>query len=87
MNLIMHEQVPPGRPPHTLEYSTDGDILTVTHTAGEVVTTDTFDFTGTPDGELDMESIETSLPVQPILSAERVGGELNVEVLDWGVEE
>lgn len=94
MILKRVEQGPPGSPPHRLDYQADGDRLTVTHTiqrrdpeTGALIdgpqTIDTFDFTGTPDGRLDVDSIETTLPVQPILAAERVGGELTVTVLDW----
>lgn len=52
--------------------------------------TDEFDFEEFPDGELqtvDPETgeslIKTSLPVIPILSAKRVGGELWIELLNW----
>jgi len=70
-------------PNHSLVYDVQGDILTITHSNGEVETVDTFDFTGTPDGILDLEGVETTLPVQPIVKAERVGGVLTVTVLDW----
>lgn len=83
MQLDYVSQIPPGDPPHALEYEVSGDVLTVRHIAGEVVTVDTFDFTGTPDGALDVETIQTDLPVQPILAAERVDGVLTVTVLDW----
>ena len=83
MQLRLVKQVPPGDPPHELVYEVEGDVLTVTHKAGEVVTVDVFDFTGTPDGKLDVDTIETTLPVQPILAAERVDGLLTVTVLDW----
>lgn len=83
MRLDYLKQAPPGDPPHRLTYAVDGDRLTVTHTAGGSETSDTFDFTGTPDGKLDVDSIETTLPVQPILAAERVDGQLTVTVLDW----
>jgi len=43
---------------------------------------DTFDFTGIPDGELDYSSIETSLPMNPILTVERVDGILYIECLN-----
>lgn len=76
-------QVPPGDPPHRLEYEVADDVLTVRHTGGGQVSEDVFDFTGTPDGALDVDTIETDLPVQPILAAERVDGQLTVTVLDW----
>lgn len=83
MQLRFVKQVPPGSPPHELEYEVSGDGLTVRHIAGGSETSDTFDFTGTPDGRLDVDTIETTLPVQPILAAERVDGVLTVTVLDW----
>ncbi len=79
----MVKQRAPGSPSHTLVYDASGDMLTVTHEADQVITSDTFDFSGTPDGKLDVQSVETTLPVQPIVRAERVDGELTVEVLDW----
>ena len=48
---------------------------------------DTFDFTGMPDGELQMlddegnDLIETSLDEVPILGAEKTNGVLTVEIL------
>ena len=83
MRLEYVRQVPPGDPPHELVYEVDGDKLTVTYKMGDAEAVDTFDFTGTPDGKLDVDSIETDLPVQPILAAERVDGQLTVTVLDW----
>jgi len=72
-------------PNHSLTYDVQGDVLTVTHNNGETEVVDVFDFTGTPDGILDTGSIETTLPVQPIVRAERVAGELTVTALDWSV--
>lgn len=69
---------------HSLAYDVQGDVLTVTHSNGAEETVDTFDFSGLPDGILDLETIETTLPVQPITKAERANGELTVTVLDWG---
>lgn len=83
MRIEYVKQVPPGDPPHRLVYEADGDVLRITHVAGEVETVDVFDFTDSPDGELDVDSIETSLPVQPILAAERSDGILTVTALDW----
>lgn len=92
-------QGPPGSPPHALTYVVDGDILTITHQTTrfgepdpetgerpvevETETVDTFDFTGTPDGIVDWDTIETTLPAQPIVAAERIDGHLTVTVLDW----
>ena len=72
-----------GLPGQSFRYSASGDVLTVTWANGEQEVTDTFDFTGLPDGELDVEGIESSLPVQPVLAAERVDGQLWVRVLHW----
>jgi hypothetical protein len=41
---------------------------------------DTFDFSSMPDGKLD--SVETHLPINPIISAERIDGELKVELIN-----
>lgn len=43
--------------------------------------TDLFDFSAIPDGEVLVDEIETELPVNPILSARRVSGELELELL------
>lgn len=56
------------------------DILKVTHVKGDVQTTELFDFTGVADGKAQSIIAET-LPLNPILSAERVNGVLTVEVL------
>lgn len=83
MRLEYVRQVPPGDPPHQLIYGVDGDKLTVAYKMGDAEAVDTFDFTGTPDGEVDVDTIETALPVQPILAARRDAGALTVAVLDW----
>lgn len=45
--------------------------------------TDTFDFSGLPDGEVDFSMIETVLEYNPILKAQRVDGTLSVELLNF----
>lgn len=67
-----------------LEYTVQGELLTVTYTPveGEPIV-DTFDFTGLPDGELDRYGVETVLPYPPIVAAERVDGVLTVTLLHW----
>lgn len=45
--------------------------------------TDTFDFSEFSDGQLDVQSVETSLEINPILSAEIVDGELSVELVNY----
>lgn len=61
------------------EFSFSGEAITVTFDS----TTDTFDFTGLPDGELDFSRVETTLPYNPIIRAERVAGVLSVELLHF----
>lgn len=61
-------------------FSGNGDVLHVT-VDGE---TDTFDFMQMPDGRAD--TIESTLDPCPVLSAERVNGELTVTLLDWRPE-
>ncbi|NBI05757.1 hypothetical protein [Senegalia massiliensis] len=56
------------------------DILKVTHIKGNAETTEIFDFTGLADGRAE-SIIAEILPLNPILSAERVNGVLIVEVL------
>lgn len=61
-----------------IQYTFDKDKITTTYKE----TTDTFDFTGMPDGQLDLSTLETTLELNPILSAERVDGVLYVELLN-----
>lgn len=79
----MNIEYTPQRSDNILSYEADGDVLTVTCTQRGQQHQDTFDFSGVPDGELDREQIETTLPVQPILSAKKENGELTVRVLRW----
>lgn len=65
----------PQRSDDVIQYIFEEDIITVTYQDQS----DTFDFTEMPDGE--MGSIETELPLNPIISAKRVDGELFVELL------
>lgn len=57
--------------------------------SGETITaifdgvSDTFDFTGFPDGEVDYSMIETVLEYNPILKATKVDGVLSVELLNF----
>ena len=44
---------------------------------------DTFDFTGLPDGEVNYSMIETILAYSPIVSAKKVDGILSVELLNF----
>lgn len=67
-------------------YNFEGDKVTAT--IGDVA--DTFDFSGIPDGELEMHDketgnllLETTLPVMPILSAKKESGVLYLVLLNW----
>ena len=57
--------------------------------SGEAITvifdgvSDTFDFTGLPDGEVDYSMIETVLEYNPILKATKIDGILSVELLNF----
>ena len=61
-----------------IQYTFDNDKITATYKG----TTDTFDFTGMPDGQLDLSTLETALEVSPIMSAERIDGVLYIELLN-----
>ena len=70
----------PQRNDNTLEYQFDGEVITVTYN-GE---TDTFDFSILEEGDkADAQNIETTLPVNPIISARRENGEVKVELLKY----
>ena len=61
-------------------YSVEGDILTI-EINGEV---DVFDFTGVPDGILDMSGMDepiTSLAYNPVTSAKKEEGVLYLDIL------
>ena len=45
--------------------------------------TDRFDFSGLPDGELDVSALETTLDICPVLAARRVNGQLEVTLLKF----
>jgi hypothetical protein len=65
----------PCRSDDSLVYTFDGEKV-IANFNGQV---DVFDFTGMPDGKA--ENIETTLPIDPILSAERRDGVLYLELL------
>src|SRR5690606_1546389 len=62
-------------------------VLTYVFPAPDVIeatldgVTDRFDFSGLPDGELDVSALETTLPICPVLAARRVNGKLEVTLL------
>ena len=59
-------------------YQLENDILTVS--INDVV--ETFDFSQFPDGVAEQITTET-LPINPIVSAQRVNGELNITVIQF----
>lgn len=73
----------------SIEYRIDKDIINVKIEQDGETHEDTFDFKGLPNGRLDIydendnERIETDLPINVLLSAEKVDGELRVELLNW----
>lgn len=71
----MRATLTPIRSPRSVHYSASGEVLTV-DLDGQI---DSFDFSGLGDGLA--ESFETTLPICPVLSAERVGGDLTVRLL------
>lgn len=84
----MHIKYSPVRPAGTLEprytYQFTADSITATYTAEDVEPIgDVFDFSSLPDGEAQVELIETVLPENPIRAAKRVEGELYVELLRY----
>jgi hypothetical protein len=58
------------------EYMSEDDILTVT--IGEQ--TETFDFTGLPEGKAEEIEVEV-LPINPIVSVEKTGDTVNITVI------
>jgi hypothetical protein len=75
----MRMKYSPRRADGQLTYEFDGEVITATLNEQ----TDTFDFSTLPDGEAQVELIETVLPENPIRSAKRVDGELYVELLRY----
>lgn len=66
----------PQRADITVEYIVDGDVLTVK--MGEIE--EVFDFTGLEEGQAE-EIIAEALPINPIISAKKIGDTVNVEVI------
>lgn len=60
-----------------INYEFGNDIVTATYKG----VTDTFDFSGMPDGRA--ENIDTTLEVNPIISAERKDGVLYVKLKNY----
>lgn len=82
MRIKCVPQRPAGVSEPRFGYEFKGETITVTYRAeGQGPVTDTFDFSSLSDGEAQVNLIETTLPVNPIVSAKRVDGELWVELL------
>ena len=65
----------------TTTFDTEGNPTTVT--PAPIITVDSFDFTGLPDGEADVSLIQTTLPVNPFVSAKRVNGVLELVLINY----
>ena len=61
------------------EFVCSGESITATFDGDS----DTYDFSGLPDGEVDFSMIETTLAYNPIIMARRVDGVLSVELLSF----
>src|SRR5690606_40313482 len=74
---VMRVLFSPQRSDDQIEYSFSGETITATIDEQS----DTFDFSQMPDGE--MVEVETTLPVNPIISARRTNGVLEVVLLNF----
>ena len=61
------------------EFAFSGELITATFDGDS----DTYDFSGLPDGEVDFSMIETTLSYNPIIIASRVDGIMSVELLNF----
>lgn len=76
----MQVKYSPQRSDDKIGYEFNGEIITIT--IGEV--SDVFDFSTIPDGVMVTDEdnpVVTTLPINPIVSAKRVNGELFLELL------
>jgi hypothetical protein len=76
MKILLSPQVNEDK---VIIYTFSGEIVTATLDG----VTDTFDFSSFPDGDLDRSTIVTTLAINPIMSAQRENGVLEVEVLNF----
>ena len=76
MRILFSPQVPVVER-QRINYTFGNDVITA-EIDGQ---TDTFDFSEMPDGEA--MNIETTLPVNPIISARRINGVLEVVLLNF----
>ena len=66
----------PQRADTKAEYIVDNDILTIKIGKAQEI----FDFTGLEEGKAE-EVVVEKLPINPILSAEKIGDEINITVI------
>lgn len=77
MRILMHPQVMlEGK---KFDFAFSGESITATFDGDS----DTYDFSGFPNGEVDFSMVETTLAYNPILIARRVDGVLSVELLNF----
>lgn len=85
MKIYLSPQIPLNSDDR-IKYEFEEDIIKITLPDG---TSDVFDFTEFPDGELQLEDengnslIDTELTFNVIISAKRVNGELSVELVNY----
>lgn len=73
----MYVILSPVRSDKSISYVYNGEVIIAT-IDGQ---TDDFDFSEVPDGKLG--EVETSLPINPIVSAERIDGDLYVVLINF----
>lgn len=90
MNIIEIPQTSNGNYNFIVNYSVNGEVLSIrcrTHeVATDVILNDTedvFDFTGLPDGELMLDTMETFLHFSPLRKVSKENGVVTVELVTW----
>lgn len=73
----MFIKLSPVRSDKSIEYIYEDEVVIATIDGKS----DTFDFSEVPDGKLG--EVETSLPINPIVSAERIDGDLYVVLVNF----
>lgn len=72
---------------HKITYKIDGEKITATYQKkGQEPIQDEFDFTGLPEGRLNIDEIETAIPFKPISNAYKTDGVLYIEVVNFIAE-
>lgn len=74
---MMYVKLSPVRSNRSIEYTFDNEVITA-KIDGQ---SDTFDFSNVPEGIL--EKVETTLTINPIVSARRKDGTLYVELINF----